>query len=91
MLQFNIKITDLSDLENPFIIYENKPIDREGYIIFDEETPGLESAKPTKILPWINARNRLEKRTLKIEVTYMQELVLLRFIHMDQFYPIKYP
>ena len=34
-LKFNIKITDLSDLENPFIIYENKRIDEDGYIIFD--------------------------------------------------------
>jgi len=35
-LKFNIKITDLSDLENPFVIYEDKTIDAEGYIIFEE-------------------------------------------------------
>ncbi len=34
-MRFNIKITDLSDLENPFVIYENKRIDSDGYIIFD--------------------------------------------------------
>lgn len=34
-LKFNIKITDLSDLENPFVIYEDKSIDDNGYIIFD--------------------------------------------------------
>jgi hypothetical protein len=43
------------------------------------------------MLPWLNGTtDKLEKRTLKIEVTYMSELVLLRFIHLDRFYPIKY-
>ena len=27
IFKFNIKLTDLSDLENPFVIYENKGID----------------------------------------------------------------
>ena len=35
-LKFNIKITDLSDLENPFVIYEDKKIDENGYIVFDD-------------------------------------------------------
>ena len=44
------------------------------------------------MLPWLaGTQDKLEKRTLKIEVTYMTELVLLRFIHLDKFYPLKYP
>ena len=93
-MRFNIKITDLSDLENPFIIYENKRIDADGYIIFDNlmESPIYNGAQPRTILPWLkNPRDPLEKRTLKIEVTYLAELVLLRFIHLDKFYPLKFP
>ncbi len=98
-LKFNIKITDLSDLENPFVIYENKKIDEDGYIIFDnlEFNPftndnSNNAVNPLRILPWLaNAGCSLEKRTLKIEVTYLSELVLLRFIHLDRFYPVKYP
>ena len=97
-LKFNIKITDLSDLENPFVIYENKRIDEEGYIIFDniDFNPFAENnnsaVNPLRILPWLaNPGSTLEKRTLKIEVTYLSELVLLRFIHLDRFYPVKYP
>ena len=98
-LKFNIKITDLSDLENPFVIYENKRIDDDGYIIFDnlEFNPFATNhensiVNPMRILPWLtNPGSTLEKRTLKIEVTYLSELVLLRFIHLDRFYPVKYP
>jgi hypothetical protein len=100
-LKFNIKITDLSDLENPFVIYENKKIDDDGYIIFDnlDFNPFANNVEnhnsavnPLRILPWLaNPGSSLEKRTLKIEVTYLSELVLLRFIHLDRFYPLKYP
>jgi len=100
-LKFNIKITDLSDLENPFVIYENKKIDDDGYIIFDnlDFNPfanilenHTSAVNPLRILPWLaNPGSSLEKRTLKIEVTYLSELVLLRFIHLDRFYPVKYP
>ncbi len=97
-LKFNIKITDLSDLENPFVIYENKKIDEEGYIIFDNldfnpfNQENSAAVNPLRILPWLaSPGSTLEKRTLKIEVTYLSELVLLRFIHLDRFYPLKYP
>ena len=94
-LKFNIKITDLSDLENPFVIYEHKKIDEDGYIIFENLNLNSENnsaVNPLRILPWLaSPGSTLEKRTLKIEVTYLSELVLLRFIHLDRFYPLKYP
>ena len=93
-LRFNVKITELSDLENPFVIYENKQIDDEGFIIFDnfDNYNGDLSSNPNRILPWLtNPREPLERKTLKIEVTYMTELVLLRFIHVDKLYPLKFP
>ena len=33
----------------------------------------------------------MEKRTLKIEVTFKGELILLRIIHIDKLYPVQYP
>lgn len=86
---FNLKITDLSDLENPFVLFEKKPIDSEGFLIIDEKNQSV--INPLKIFPWLNNLKDIEKRTLKIEVTYDDELILLRFIHLDLFYPIKYP
>ena len=68
-MQFNIKLTDLSSMENPFIVYENKKIDQDGYIIFDNFDMNL--INPCKIFPWLNNNKEIEKRTLKIEVTFL--------------------
>ena len=76
-------------MENPFVIYEGKKIDDEGYIIFDNFDWNV--LNPTKMFPWLSSMKDIEKRTLKIEVTFQNELVLLRFIHLDKFYPIKFP
>lgn len=86
---FNLKITDLSDLENPFVLFEKRPIDFDGFLILDNMNKSV--LNPLKIFPWLNNLKDIEKRTLKIEVTFDEELILLRFIHLDIFYPIKYP
>ncbi len=31
--KFNLKLTDLSDLENPFVIYEDLSIDKSGHLL----------------------------------------------------------
>lgn len=43
------------------------------------------------MLPWLHKPSDLEKRTLKIEVTFKGELILLRIIHIDKLYPVQYP
>ena len=43
------------------------------------------------MLPWLDKPSDLEKRTLKIEVTFRGELILLRIIHIDKLYPVQYP
>ena len=43
------------------------------------------------MLPWLQRPTDLEKRTLKIEVTFRGELILLRIIHIDKLYPVQYP
>lgn len=83
-----MKLTDLSDLENPFVVYENRKIDKEGFLIFDIFENSV--LNPLKMFPWLQNATDICKRTLKIEVTFQSELILLRFIHLDKFYPIKY-
>ena len=65
---FNIKITDLSDFENPFVVYEHKKIDSDGYIIFDNLDWNI--INPAKVFPWLSQAKDLERRTLKVEVTF---------------------
>ena len=43
------------------------------------------------MLPWLMKPSDLEKRTLKIEVTFKGQLILLRIIHIDKLYPLQYP
>lgn len=61
-------MTDLTDMENPFIIYENKLIDEEGFLIFNNFAKNV--LNPIKMFPWLHNVKDLEKRTLKIEVTF---------------------
>ena len=34
-LLFNLKITDLTMIENPFVFYENLQVDDQGYLLFE--------------------------------------------------------
>lgn len=53
--------------------------------------PTKNSLDATIMLPWLQKPTDLEKRTLKIEVTFKGELILLRIIHIDKLYPVQYP
>ena len=33
-LLFNLKITDLTRTDNPFVFYENQQVDKDGYLLF---------------------------------------------------------
>lgn len=54
-------------------------------------TGGKSGLRPTVMLPWLQKPSDLEKRTLKIEVTFRGELILLRIIHIDKLFPVQYP
>lgn len=51
------------------MIYENRKIDEQGFILFDHHFNG-NIMNPIKIFPWLKNIKDLEKRTLKIEVTF---------------------
>ena len=36
-LLFNLKLTDLSTTNNPFVVFENKKIDENGYLLFQND------------------------------------------------------
>lgn len=42
------------------------------------------------MFPWLTSKGSIDKRTFKLEVMYRNELILLRFIHLDKFYPLEY-
>ena len=59
---------------------------------YTEAAPtGKNGLNATIMLPWLQKPSDLEKRTLKIEVTFKGELILLRIIHIDKLYPKQYP
>mmetsp|Transcript_7038 Transcript_7038/g.6177 ORF Transcript_7038/g.6177 Transcript_7038/m.6177 type:complete len:122 (-) Transcript_7038:291-656(-) len=60
---------------------------------FKDENDNLmyHTLNPIKSLPWMKDERKLVRKTLKIEVTFQEELILLRFIHMDKLYPLKFP
>ena len=98
-ITFNIKITDISELTNPFVVFENKPINEEGVIFLDEswiKTPGNHqhfnlNINPCHLFPWLKRPEDLERRTLKIEVIFKNELILSRYLHLNRLYHHEYP
>ena len=97
-ITFNIKITDISELTNPFVVFENKPINEEGVIFLDESWINSPSnlrhfnlnINPCHLFPWLKKPEDLERRTLKIEVIFKNELILSRYLHLNKLYPLEY-
>ena len=81
-MSFNVKVTDLNLIENPFIILKQLKADSEGFIDLSElKKSGF---------AWLSDGDSVAQRTFKIEVTYKGQLLLLRFIHFDKHYPLEY-
>lgn len=81
-MSFNIKITDLNFVHNPFVILEARKVDAQGFIdLSDINFYGF---------PWLVGKNKVQSRTFKIEVTFRGQLLLLRFVHFDKFYELEY-
>jgi hypothetical protein len=36
-LKFDLKVTDLSEINNPFVIFKNRNVDKNGYLIMQDE------------------------------------------------------
>ena len=63
-------------------------LNREGFVVFDSHSPFDECMmSPVQEFPWLkNATNR----TLKIEVSTPEELVVMRFLHTEKFSDMAY-
>jgi len=97
-LLFNLKITDVGDLSNPFVVFEKRPINADGVLFLHDSLMNLTleqqknlNINPCHIFPWLNRPQELERRTLKIEVIYSNELILSRYLHLNKLYPVEYP
>jgi hypothetical protein len=89
-----LKVTDVSELSNPFVIFEDSPVSTDGILSID---PGLRSqiknlsSDPRDYFPWLKKPQDIERRTLKIEVVYRSDLIMCRYLHLNRLYPIEYP
>jgi hypothetical protein len=88
-LKFIIKITDISELTNPFVVYDDIPVTQDGAIVIQYRYPHINSL--TGMLPWISHEHDIFRKTIKIEVLLRELLIMQRYIHMDHLYPLEYP
>ena len=61
-LKFNLKITDISELSNPFIVYSELQVTRDGNIAFHQKYPEFKSI--SSMLPWIKDDQDIFRRTI---------------------------
>jgi len=91
-IHFNLKITDLSELTNPFVYFQNVNVTRDGFLILSDDlgspTP---ISDPCQLFPWLRRPEDLERRTLKIEILYRNGIIMCRYLHLSKLYPIEYP
>ena len=78
---FTLQITDLTMSINPSIVIPDLAIDPSNYLLLN---PTLD------LFPWLKNKTQILKRTLKVEVSCDNQIVLLRFIHLDKLYQIEY-
>jgi len=89
---FNLKITDISELSNPFVIFENRPVNQDGYLYLSEKCENSkESVSPCSLFGWLKKPSDIEHRTFKIEVIFKNEPMLSRYLHMSKLFPMEYP
>ena len=61
-----MKITDLSELKNPFIVLNNLPISYDGTLHFQHKIQDFKNV--VQIFPWIKEEKDLFRKTLKVEI-----------------------
>jgi hypothetical protein len=92
-LAFNLKVTDVSEITNPFVIFEQRPVSREGVLYIDAKSGtsrGNLAVDPRDYFPWLKKPQDIERRTLKIEVIYRSDLIMCRYLHLNKLFPIEY-
>ena len=88
-----MKITDISELNNPFVIFEERPATNEGVILFDRKYLRPDNKikiNPCILFPWLKKVEEIERKTLKIEVVYCNDLIMCRYLHLNKLFPIEY-
>jgi len=91
-INFNLKITDLSELTNPFVYFQNVNVTRDGFLILSDDLGSPTPINdPCQLFPWLKKPEDLERRTLKIEILYKNGIIMCRYLHLSKLYPIEYP
>lgn len=89
-IKLTLKLTDLSDPRNPFVVLEDRPLNRFG-IVFLQDPTAFHERDICHIMPWLNEPADILKRTIKLEVLFKMEVVMCRYLHLNNLYPIEYP
>ena len=89
-IRLTLKLTDLSDPRNPFVVLENRPLTTTGSVTLLDRFPHSER-DICQILPWLREPSDILKRTIKLEVIFKMEVIMCRFLHLDILFPVEYP
>lgn len=96
-MTLTLKITDLSDLANPFVVFKDRPVLADGTILLPEDIVLVPDGGFSRLnglmhlLPWIKSPEQLVRRTIKLEVFHDNiEIVLQRYLNFGKLYPIEY-
>jgi len=77
----------VSDLKNPFSVFENMPVTPDGYLQLIDPTLDLVE-QIHAFLPWLD--KNIHKRTMKIEVSCERHLLYCQYYHINYLYPLEY-
>ena len=58
----------------------------EKYLVPDRKI----KINPCVLFPWLKQPQEIEKKTLKIEVVFNNDLIMCRYLHLNKLYPIEY-
>lgn len=89
-VKLTLKLTDLSDPRNPFVVLEDRPLNNFGIVILQDHFP-FQERDICQILPWLKEPSDILKRTIKLEVIFKLEVVMCRYLHLNTLYPVEYP
>lgn len=95
-VKVNVKITDLTELENPYVEFPNCEVTSDGLVLINKNNQSSSLfQKPQihellSIFPWLKDLSHCLKRTFKLEIISYEATIVSRYLHFGKLYPIEY-
>jgi len=90
-IRLTLKLTDLSEPTNPFVILKDRALSEYGTISIHEAHSPFQPKEIHHLLPWLRHPTDVLRRTLKLEVIFRAQVIMCRYLHLSNLYPIEYP